>query len=419
MKQSWILKAFASTVLVLLLFSCAGLEFGSGPATGSAARASKPDEPGPERSKSEPGMPKPAEALPSVPSINETDLEKLRALRFVNAPLAPVPPGPGVGLVSPQLPKAQGEALGALFKAAYVEARYRGVEIQGALGADWVHPWPRSQPVVYVQNWKGVGGEANSWGLPNLILAITDGEGKGVFLVKPPLLDSYGRGGGLGGANGVVGYGAPRGNEYPLNGTIAQRFDLGLLSVDTHGQGTFTPSAPPSSSLIPPPSVGLFEGPVSAPWSASSISQAFVYAWKSAVDRNIPPDNPDGPVRYIPLPATDSGPWKGVYMQTFGDLSWALVLNDGSPSTARGTVSTVHSVDGPFMKALRYCGAYQIPGAPSPLPSPPSTDLSAEDRPWQGAFALYGPPITDAFLRDGKIVQRFGAGWMERDAPPW
>ncbi len=425
MTPSWIVRTLASGTLVLLLFSCAGLEFGSGraTATGSEERVSKPVEPGNENTKPEQGSSAgPAETLPSSLStpepIKASDLEELGNLRFIPVPLDPVSPGPGVGLVSPQLAKAQAEALGPLFKAAYVEALYRGIELKGALGADWVHPWPRSQPVVYVQNWKGAPGAPNSWGIPALILAISDGEGRGVFLVKPPILDYYGLGGGRGGANGVVGYGPPRGNEYPLNGSVAQRFDLGLISVDPQGKGTFTPSKPPSADVVPPSVVGLFEGPVSAPWSPASIAQIFVSAWKRAVDRDIPPDASDGPVRYIPLLPTETGAWKGIFIQTFGNLSWALVLNDGSLSSTGEAGSTVHCVDGPFLKALWYGQSYQLTGSPTPPPAPPSADLVAEDRPWQWAFALYGPPVTEAFVRDGKIVQRFGNGWMEKPVPP-
>jgi len=91
MKQFWITKVLASSILILLLFSCAGLEFGSGtvPATGSEGRASKPVEPGPEDTKPEQGIPSGStERLSSSSATSETasDLEELRALRFVNAP---------------------------------------------------------------------------------------------------------------------------------------------------------------------------------------------------------------------------------------------------------------------------------------------------------------------------------------------
>ena len=77
-------------------------------------------------------------------------------------------------------------------------------------------------------------------------------------------MDAYGRSAGIGRTNGAMGYGAPLGEDFLYVGQAAQRFEKGLLIVETliddgrAGRIRFDPSELPP----PPEMLGVFaEGP--------------------------------------------------------------------------------------------------------------------------------------------------------------
>jgi hypothetical protein len=158
---------------------------------------------------------------------------------------------PGVGIFTrdPRDP-AQGleaeerEGISLSFRAAYAEALGRGFPLEGVLGGDRVHAWPAGSALAWVQNWKTAEAYPNSWGLPDLVLAIRGFDAARVFIVRGAVLDLYGKSGGRGGANGVAGYGPPLSDEFPYGEGIAQRFGKGLITVDAAGHAAFIPDEP-------------------------------------------------------------------------------------------------------------------------------------------------------------------------------
>jgi hypothetical protein len=131
------------------------------------------------------------------------------------------------------------------FRKAYAEALSRGLPLEGVLGGDKIHAWPAGSPLAWVQNWRSADPHPNSWGLPNLVLAIRGFDIGEVFIVRGPILDAYGKSGGRGGANGAAGYGPPLSEEFPYGESIAQRFGEGLIAADASGRTAFIPRQPP------------------------------------------------------------------------------------------------------------------------------------------------------------------------------
>ena len=114
----------------------------------------------------------------------------------------------------------------------------------------------------------------------------------GVSNTKGKLLNQYGKSAGINGANGNVGYGAPRGYEFLYQGKLAQRFGLGLITVDQEGNSAFFPEEPPSLGVEAPSDIGVF---LNAPAFREDIRAAFATAWEMALDRGIETMTPDGP----------------------------------------------------------------------------------------------------------------------------
>jgi hypothetical protein len=176
-------------------------------------------------------------------------------------PVFEAAPGAGIFTQDPRDPALkldaeERERISLSFRRAYAEALSRGLPLEGVLGGDRVHAWPADSPLAWVQNWKSAESYPNSWGLPGLVLAIRGIEAKEVFIVRGPILDAYGKSGGIGGANGVAGYGPPLSDEFPYDGEndspdaargIAQCFGKGLIKVDASGQAAFIPREPPAS----------------------------------------------------------------------------------------------------------------------------------------------------------------------------
>ena len=323
-----------------------------------------------------------------------------------------------VGAVSPNLMRrmdvATATVLTADFRAAYIEALFRGIALMGALGGDRVNGWPFDVSDAYTQNWRGATGVPNSWGLPTLVLAVRPAADDRAFVVTGAVLDAYGRGEGLGGANGVAGYGAPLSDEFPFEGGVAQRFQRGLIAIGADGTRRFLPQEAPSAGIDPGSGVGAYREAPPAGHTVESIAAAFRSAWLAAVDRGLPAAAADGPVRRVSFsvsaapPKAAPAPTEGTndfdagfgadkkivsevqvrlesaLVQTYGKAAWALVLPAGEGAGSR----TV-------------------------LLAPPFLDFLIAKGSWEAAFGDYGAPLSDPFPRGGKTVQRFSAGWIE------
>ncbi|MDR2029057.1 MAG: hypothetical protein LBP93_05920 [Treponema sp.] len=347
-------------------------------------------------------------------------------LRFVPAPFSIPEAAPGVGLVTTEpgdrgagLNDAEKALLGDSFRAAYLEGLLREDPLMGVLGGDRVHGWPAADPLGWVQNWRSGVNFANSWGIPSLILAVQGITRNRAFVVQGPILDLYGRSAGIDGANGIPGYGYPCGNEFFYEGGRAQRFSLGLITVDGEGQGSFTPQTAPSVPASPPPQLGVFPG---GSWA---LQEDFQSAWNIRMDQNGIAMSPDGPVRRISFSQepwiinTDTGPVeiRGVYFQTFEGETEALILPESPDLSFRARL-----LRGPFLDAFLLASSRLLPGAESAKGGRGGAgipQIGAEDRFSQAliqGLSVYGLPLTDPGPRMDEDVlveaQRFSAGWM-------
>lgn len=339
--------------------------------------------PAPERAKEMPAVWKPFAGTADT---------ALQALAAIAAASDPAPTGVGAMAVSvPTLAAADKAITAASFRAAYREAALRGVPVVGVLGGDLVHAWlPPARSGgsgALVQNWREEPASNNSWGLPGLVLAVAPmraaptgapiGVAPRVFIVRGAILDAYGQGGGLGGANGIAGYGVPVGDELRTAEGTAQRFEFGTISIkDTDGAAVaaFTPELPQSTQGIPE-SVGEAG---TAPIGARGRT-AFRAGWTAAVDSGLTPATPDGPVFRIERASSV------LWAQTFGGNSWALTLDEGRD----GTVSSAKRITGVFLQTYLFAGS------------------------WEHALERFGVPLTDSFVVDGVRRQVFSRGAME------
>jgi hypothetical protein len=353
----------------------------------------------------------PEEPEPEEPGLTENFLPPLESAGLVFIPADPpaLVPAPGVGIISREarlrgasLTSEAGAVLQNSFRAAYVDGLLQGIPLAGVLGGDQVHGWPDADPSGWVQNWRSARPSANSWGIPSLILAIRGVETSRqtarnrVFIVDGEILNYYGTGAGLNGANGDIGYGSPRGEKFLYNNGIAQRFDRGLIVIDPEGKGSFLPGEPPSAGLEPPPELGIFPD---APLN-EEIRDAFLTAWKMAVDRNAGAMVPDGPGRCLsgfsqdPV-SSEAGKLRSLYIQTFNGRSVLLILPEAS-----GIPLHVRFLGPPFLNAFISHG---------------KDDFT---RRLMEGISFYGFPLTDPLpYRAGEHsawqeTQRFSRGWL-------
>ncbi|QQO09042.1 hypothetical protein [Breznakiella homolactica] len=388
-----IYRFFLAGTAVLLFAACAGLESGQQSSGGGTPEAPAGESPADSSRTSYP--------LPDTLSFRPEAIPEIRPAQGVGEFLSAEAPGD----------EAEKKALSDLFKSAYTEALYMETPLAGVLGGDKVHRWPRPNPVTWVQNWRTREGRANSWGLPDLVLALKASDRNRVYTVRDDFLDHYGKSLGLGGANGAAGYGSPRTGEFLQDNRRSQCFDLGLMTEDENGSVVFIPGEPPSLRLEPAALVGSFSGD-------ESIAAAFRDAWKNGMDRNLPPLNPDSPVVYIdmrpfPMPLGNaSGAVTGLYIQSFNSGGAALVLAE-----SEAFYPAVRILERPFTDALTAGVNETLPGytSGSGTPwNPAGLDFQDEFTASLAAgFSRYGIPLTDAFFRDGKMVMRFSRGWME------
>jgi len=308
-------------------------------------------------------------------------------------------------------------ALTAVYRRAYVDYLLRDAPLSGVLGGDLVHSWPVDVPAGWAQNWRSSAPEANSWGLSELIPAIKGNENDRVFIVQGRILDYYGRSAGVNRANGNTGYGSPRGYEFFYDGNIMQRFDLGLISVDMAGNGSFYREDPPSLEYTASGDTGVFP-PASA---REDIRAAFIDACNMAIDRGYKRMEADGPGQYLgfsgaawDFPGGDTV--KGMYIQAFNNKSILLVLPDSSllPAYPRLIAS-------PFIEVLLHPADFRLLGGESLRAL--SVNYSGGDetaRSLMLGLCLYGLPLTDPVAVKGgegaaypwQLAQRFSRGWL-------
>jgi hypothetical protein len=351
-------------------------------------------------------------------------------MRFESAPLPAFQAAAGVGALA-QGPGEPGSALedidksrlSASFRNAYIEGLFRGLPLSGVLGGDRVHRWPPESPVTLVQNWRTSEARPNSWGTPSLNLAVEHPDSRRVFIIRGAILDAYGKSAGLRGANGAVGYGSPRGEDFFYQGALAQRFDYGLITVDAGGTARFVPGEVPAVEV--PGDVGVFFDP--------AITDAFRSAWKTGTDQEMPPLNADTSVNYIDFSAQPwvlgggadavSGenaagfPVRGIYYQTFGGGQALFILTD-----APGLPFYPRILRSPFLEALLTVPTGRLPGAgdlkPDPLPGEYGADQNSFTQALLAGIALYGVPLSGAQAVEDKEsgtwreAQRFSRGWM-------
>jgi hypothetical protein len=346
----------------------------------------------------------------------------------------------GLGLITREgrdpaagLSPAEKTALAASFRDAYAAGLLRGLPLDGVLGGDRVHGWPVASPVAWVQNWRSSDSYPNSWGIPSLNLAVRGLTREKAFVIHGPILDAYGKSGGVGGANGAAGYGAPRGEEYRWGNGIAQRFDFGLIIIDGSGKGIFLQEEAPSAKEKIPAGVGVLNEAATGgkAEAAGEVGEGFRSAWMSAVDRDFPALLNDGPVYHLDF----SVPWaltsgsgasgetfalSGLLYQSF-DKGKTLFIRGETPSGPGP--GSVRVLTGPFLDALT--GAWApVPGAEALAEDPLPAGFEAQGE-WVAALlqgiARYGFPLTDAIpQKDGsgkgwKEAQRFTRGWLITD----
>ena len=317
------------------------------------------------------------------------------------------------------------------FRDAYIDGLLRNQSLAGVLGGDQVHAWPRTNPLSWVQNWATSEPKPNSWGLPSLILAIRDreitreNEQCRVFTVQGDILDFYGTGSGINGANGSAGFGSPCTQEFFFRNYMAQRFDYGLIFIDENGRGTFLEEPVPSDEFT-----GYFGEFISGEPADYEAQKAMITAWRMAMNSGMAGGQilvPDGSMQYISFFGNDL--WqlipgvraRGFYIITFNQKTAALVLPDtsSSPITA-GLPFHARFLGSKFLELL--CTGLPLDGTEEPLP----LNLAVYEDDFivslMEGFAVYGLPLTDPVYRilendsaDGftRITeQRFSRGWI-------
>jgi hypothetical protein len=244
-----------------------------------------------------------------------------------------------------------------------------------------------------------------------------------VFMIYGPILDAYGKSAGINGANGILGYGYPRGDEFLYDRRRAQRFSLGLMIMDGEGQVSFIPQPAPSTGAVPPAEVGAFPG---GGWA---VREDFQAAWNIWIDSNDGFLLPDGPVRQIALTqepwiidADPKAPKIGrIYFQTFERGTVLFILAESPDMSFR-----VRILRAPFLDTLLWAPDRLLPGfetadgKSSGLAgglSVPRSELEDDyTRALVRGLSAYGLPLTDAMPKNDEDTlveaQRFSRGWI-------
>jgi hypothetical protein len=309
-----------------------------------------------------------------------------------------------------------GEKLRYLFRSAYNMALMRDIPLAGVLGIDRVHRWPEGSNLTWAQNWRSSSAYFNSWGISGLVLAMLNSGGDRVFTVRGDILDFYGKTQGVGGANGILGYGAPLGDDFFLKlsdyalPVHAQRFDKGLIYVNSMGKASFIAGEAPSLLIENDETAGFYL--VGEAGLQQYIKIAFSRAYKSLIDRYERYIKADGAVRYLNF---TGGPWlvelaeglftvTGFYIQYYDDGNIAIVLPvfDLAPPFPPEAII----IDPPFSEVL--LGGIRLPSSAELAVYPVEEDAGNLLK----SFALYGIPLTDSFvsIETMTVSQRFSKG---------
>jgi hypothetical protein len=318
-----------------------------------------------------------------------------------------------------------GSGIGGLFTAAYRRALIQEMPLNGVLGMDRVHRWPEYSGLTWVQNWRSAAAPSNSWGIPGFVLAVLNGKSGKVFTVTGGILDVYGKNLGIGGANGIVGYGAPLTDvfcmelsDYPRP-VYAQRFDNGIIYVDETGKGGFITGKAPSTSIGDDEMIGFY--PTDDAESRENLEKSFKKAYKNLVDRYEGVIKADGPVEYLDF---DGNTWSieigesilsltGIYVQYYNEGGFAAALpyfsaENGDAAEDFPFLKEACTITPPFSRII--FGGVRLPSAVE------LTLYPLEEYAWRTpllkSFALYGIPLTDSFVsvETGMSVQRFSRG---------
>ncbi|MDR0409869.1 MAG: hypothetical protein LBH18_05670 [Spirochaetaceae bacterium] len=321
---------------------------------------------------------------------------------------------------------ADGAELSFLFRRAYWDALMRDMPLLDVLGIDRVHRWPENSNLTWTQNWRSAETSFNSWGIPGLVLAILSGGG--VFTVSGDILDVYGKTMGLDGANGALGYGSPRGSDFLMRftdytlPTLAQRFDNGLIYINSMGRGSFIAEKAPSDIIELSETVGFYaDGDDEL---RQTIETMFRRAYKGIIDRQGRGLKVDGLVEYASFGgnvhlvnvAGDLFSVMGFFVQYYGNGRFAAVLSFALNDAGRLVFPLdARVIEPPFAEVLLY--AVRLPSASGLSPDP--FEIYADTREIVKSFALYGIPLTDSFVsvNRGSLSQRFSKGVFHSNMP--
>jgi hypothetical protein len=406
-------SGFAALALAaLLLAGCAGLDASQGA-------------PGEDRAEDE----KDPFELEMIPLLREYPIPE--DLMFFPVPFSWPAAAPGVGVITREqndpaagLGENEQKTLAESFRTAYIDGLLRQSSLEGVLGGDFVHGWPAAAPLGWVQNWRDRGVSPNTWGTPSLVLAIQDISGSEAFIVRGPILNMYGKSRGLNGANGIAGYGAPLGGEFPYNGGVAQWFGRGLIHVDAAGAEAFTPGSP----VAPEGETAVPETTEETAGSGRAVREAFRKARRRGIYSNLPNRTtgdpapalvPDGPIRRIgfserrwEIPA-DSGAIRVdvLYFQSFNRGRVLLLLAQSWDVPFQTRI-----IAGSFLNAFLAGEEAPLPGTGTPsAPVPMAAPGGLIGAIFRG-LGRYGLPLTDPYpAPEGgtyRETQRFSRGRM-------
>jgi hypothetical protein len=372
------------------------------------------------------------EAIPAaVPEEQPPYIDReLGGISFTQEILPALPVPAGTGHVSEKDAVAApdgGALLGSLFRAAYREALMREMPLEGVFGMDEAHLWPEKSRLTWVQNWRSASTSLNnSWGVSGLALAVLNKSGDQVFTVSGDILDMYGRSSGIGGENGVSGYGSPLTGVFLVKFTdrtlpvCAQRFDKGLIYVDGMGRSVFIAGEAPSSLVMSDEAAGFY--PADDVGLRQKLKFAFGKAYRGIIDRHERPIKADGPIEYLDfggktwLIETEDGAVSiaGLYVQRYDNAEFTVLLpvpaggQDDADTGIFPFLEDAHTIETPFSAIVN--GNIRLPGAMKIMPHP--LDDNGKKSVFLKSLALYGIPLTDSFVNIETMVlsQRFSNG---------
>ena len=317
------------------------------------------------------------------------------------------------------------------FKEAYLQALFQGLELTGIMGSDYANPWPRNEPLSWIQNWliteNSQDNMTNSWGIPNLVLALgryynpsgREINNTMIFTVSGIILDMYGRSAGYNRANGVVGYGYPLEDVYFFRGAAVQRFNRGRMIINREGS-RFSFQADIMNSLL----VNLNPEEKNRQFGGNNIPEevtnAFAHSWAFIFSEQ--DGESDSPLIRVAF----SRPWiiyagleqiiiNGFYYKSYNRGNDILVLTD-SPQLPR----RAYYLGGSILQLI--LSRRRLPGILMERPLGSAAGSGGLGRSLAEGFAIYGPPLSNPLPRLNESeensqalfqeAQRFARGWI-------